>query len=280
MQAWIATGKVAVVRLSARCLRIAPADLDTLVQSRRQGGWLVKSRRLSHDPFKTLKPLNEATDRRRIRSALTAKKLATLIDAAAKRPLEIAQERRVKAGVSDAEQARLRLLGRTRALLYALAAGTGLRRNELRELRWCDADTERLWIRVRASSAKSKCEQRVPLRHDLAEALDAYRPEEVASTEPVFPHALYPTARTFRADLKAAGIAHEDSEGRIVDFHCLRGTFITSLALAGVHPRAAQALAWHASVETTMKHYVDLRLLDLHGAAEAVAGAHGVLARQ
>jgi hypothetical protein len=59
-----------------------------------------------------------------------------------------------------------------------------------------------------------------------------------------------------------------DAEGRVVDFHSLRVTFVSGLAAAGVHPRTAQALARHAKIETTMEVYTDLRLLDLRGAVE------------
>jgi integrase len=62
-----------------------------------------------------------------------------------------------------------------------------------------------------------------------------------------------PSARTLRADLEAAGIAAEDDEGRVVDFHALRTTFVSSLAVAGVRPRVAQALTRHSSVELTMR---------------------------
>lgn len=38
-----------------------------------------------------------------------------------------------------------------------------------------------------------------------------------------------------------------------------------------VHPRVVQALARHAKIDTTMRAYVDVRLLDLRGAVEAPA---------
>jgi hypothetical protein len=61
----------------------------------------------------------------------------------------------------------------------------------------------------------------------------------------VFARATFPTARTFRRELLAAGIAREDDLGRVLDFHSLRVTFVSSLAAAGVHPKIAQALARH-----------------------------------
>ena len=49
-------------------------------------------------------------------------------------------------------------------------------------------------------------------------------------------------------------------------FHALRATFISWLGMTGVHPRMAQALARHASIETTLGTYTDLRLFDSKGA--------------
>ena len=49
---------------------------------------------------------------------------------------------------------------------------------------------------------------------------------------------------------------------RSVDFPALRTTFSSWLGMTGVHPRTAQALARHASIETTLGTYTDLRLFD------------------
>jgi hypothetical protein len=38
--------------------------------------------------------------------------------------------------------------------------------------------------------------------------------------------------------------------------------------MTGAHPRMAQALARHASIETTMGTYTDLRLFDMKGTVE------------
>ena len=40
-----------------------------------------------------------------------------------------------------------------------------------------------------------------------------------------------------------------------MDFHALRTSFITALALGGVHPKVAQTLARHSSIELTMQVY-------------------------
>jgi integrase len=244
------------------------------------GRWLVRERRLSFDPFVGLKSLNEEADRRHVRRALTEEQFIRLLEVARTRPLENAKKERVNKGVTDEEAARLTKIGETRALIYSFAAGTGLRHGECRRVRWCDLDFEKRIVNIPAASAKSRRNQFVPLRDDLVEALKSRR-GEAAATDPVFPSDEFPTLRTYRLDLVAAGIAQKDDEtgkistaddeGRIVDFHALRTTFASSLAKAGVHPRAAQALMRHSSVELTMKAYTDVRLLDLRSDVERIA---------
>jgi hypothetical protein len=101
--------------------------------------------------------------------------------------------------------------------------------------------------------------------------------------------------RAYKRDLVAAGLATvvrqthdadgkrhkqprerfdtQGPDGRVLDFHSLRYTFVTRLAQAGVHPRTAQALARHAKIETTMQIYTDLDHLDLHAAVEQGPGS-------
>jgi site-specific recombinase XerD len=49
----------------------------------------------------------------------------------------------------------------------------------------------------------------------------------------------------------------------VVDFHALRHTFISNLARAGVHPRNAQALARHSTIDLTMNVYTHVAMDDL-----------------
>ena len=233
---------------------------------RQFGRWLVLSRRIAFDPFQVLPSLNEALDRKRIRRALTAQEVSALISAARSRPLENARDHRVNKGVTPAEENRLTQLGETRALIYAMAVGTGLRRGELSRLRWCDVDLEAGLITVPAASAKSSREQVVDLHPSLAETLRALWPADEDLASPIIPKGKFPTNRTFRRDLEAAEIDPGEPDGGVVDFHSLRKTFVTWCTANKEHPRVAQALARHASVKTTMAHYTDLRLLDTKGA--------------
>lgn len=277
------------------------------------GRWLVENRRTPFNPYAGLRPVNVETDRRRVRRSLSADEVARLLEAARTRPLAEARAtaaaeaarraagappRRTAAEVTEAAAARLRAAGEGRALVYALAVGTGLRRGELARLRWQDlelGDREAGEVRIPAASAKSRRDQRVPLRGDLVDALAAERARraaEPASAPAVAPY--LPSVETFGRDLIAAGIvpprrdAHgdlerdrwgrlvadaTDDEGRTVDFHALRTTFVSLLAASGVHPRVAQALARHSTVELTMRAYTDLSALNLRGAVEGLPAA-------
>ncbi len=66
-----------------------------------------------------------------------------------------------------------------------------------------------------------------------------------------------------RIDLKVAGIAYQTDNGQVFDFHALRHQFISNLALAGVHPKAAQALARHSTITLTLNRYTHVDLPDL-----------------
>jgi integrase len=231
--------------------------------------WLVTTRRAAFDPLETLRVLNEEADRRRVRRALTPEEAGRLVEAARTRAIARAGRLHPKAKPERRERAERTLakmtrLGEARALVYLLALGTGLRRGELRRLRWCDVDLERGRVTVTAASAKSRREQSVDLHPRLVETLASARPADASPTDTVVPARAFPSIRTFDADLEAAGIEKTDDEGRVVDFHALRHTFVTWLARSGASMRTTQALARHASVTTT-ERYCDLHLFDLRG---------------
>ena len=144
-----------------------------------------------------------------------------------------------------------------RALLYQTALETGLRCAELKALKACDLDLdgETPTLTVQAAYAKGGRTDTLPLRPGLAAKL-AEHCEGKGAQEPVFEHRNWGrTAHWLRADLEAAGIPYRDGQGRVVDFHALRHTFITLLALAGVHPKVAQTLARHSTVVLTLDVY-------------------------
>jgi len=78
-----------------------------------------------------------------------------------------------------------------------------------------------------------------------------------------------------RVDLTAADIDYEDAHGRVADFHALRHTFISNLARAGVHPRNAQALARHSTIDLTMNVYTHVAITDLASDIRKLPGVPG-----
>ncbi len=66
-----------------------------------------------------------------------------------------------------------------------------------------------------------------------------------------------------RDDLVDAGIKPVDDDGRVVDFHGQRTTFITGLARAGVVPAMAQQLARHSDIKLTMGTYTRLTMQEM-----------------
>lgn len=206
--------------------------------------WLCRSGRAPSNPLEFLSGQNPEPYRRHPRRALTAEECGRLLNAAYSGPL------------------RHCLPGPERALLYRLALESGLRLNELRTLqvRHLDLDSEPPTLTVEATYAKAGRTDVLPLRGLTATLLKAHCQGKLPAA-PVFNMRKYPRAATMlRADLKVAGISYADASGRVVDFHALRHTFITHLARAGVHPRTAQALARHSTLEFTMQTYTHVAL--------------------
>lgn len=217
--------------------------------------WAVKDRRALDNPLAHLEELNVKIDRRRDRRALTVDELRGLL------------------GTTRTGPRRNNMEGHERELLYWLAVETGLRSNELRSLTRVSfaLDADSPTVTVAAAYSKHRRKDTLSLRPVLAAAMRSF----LATKLPDAPAFRIPTGRKeaaamFRADLAAAGIAHRDAAGLVVDFHSLRHTFITNLANAGVHPKTAQTLARHCSITLTMDRYS-------HTLREQEAEALGVL---
>jgi integrase/recombinase XerD len=223
--------------------------------------WLLREGLIASDPLTSLSKLNQEADRRHVRRALTPAEAAALIAAAERGPKVLGLE------------------GRDRAMLYRLALGTGFRASELASLTpesfKLDGDTP--VVIARAGYTKNRTEAVQPMRRDLAELLRAWL-EGKAAGQPVFAvkSLHWRTWKMTKTDLEAAGIAAVDEDGRALDFHALRHTFITEVVRAGASVKEAQTLARHKTPELTFRVYAHARLHDLTKTLEAMPAATGV----
>ena len=77
------------------------------------------------------------------------------------------------------------------------------------------------------------------------------------------------TAEMIRVDLEAAGIAYETPSG-VVDFHALRGAYISNLVSSGASVKTCQVLARHSTPSLTIGIYAKASLHDIKGAVDAL----------
>jgi integrase len=165
----------------------------------------------------------------------------------------------------------LSLAPHSRAVVYLTAIYTGLRRNELNQLRWGDLHLDDLqpFVTAPASITKNKKEAKLPLRPEVVQALRSILPVDAAPFHWVF-HGQVPRVRTFRKDLERAGIVFIDGSGRRLDFHALRVTLGTMLASTGVRLTDAMQLLRHSDPKLTIKVYTDASQLDLSDSLSAL----------
>ena len=225
------------LRIKGRSPRTRNSYLQSIKQFSR---WLVDDRRAPDDPLACLKRANEAVDKRRTRRALTADEFAKLLDSASHGP--------VVEGMK----------GRDRAVLYLVAAFTGLRRKEMGSLTRSsfDLESDPATVTVEAGYSKRRRRDTIPLHPAVASRVCEWLIESpVRNGSLLFPVAERKTSKMMRLDLERAGVPYVDAEGRVADFHANRHTFITNLCRAGVAPKVAQSLARHSTITLTMDVY-------------------------
>lgn len=155
-----------------------------------------------------------------------------------------------------ANRAKWSMTGPERAVFYLVAVTTGLRAGELRQLRRCDFDLEASAVTIPAHVAKSRKQQRVPLRADVTEQLAEYlslrHPGAPAFDLPSESSNL--TRTLLDPDLKAAGIPREDEAGRTRTFHSLRHTFATNIDKAGRGAETTRLALRHSDLRVTQRY--------------------------
>jgi site-specific recombinase XerC len=202
-------------------------------------GWLIQEDRVAgSDPMKG-HSLIKQTEFRKKRRALTFEEMSRLLNTTEDAP------------------SRFNMTGHERNLVYKLALQAGLRAGEIKSLRALsfDFDAKPPTVHVEPSDTKGKKPADLVLMPETAMAIQEFLTgKEPTDKAFAMPHKAN-AACMIRADLIDAGIEYRDDADRDMDFHALRHSFITHLALALVHPTVAQKLARHASIETTMRYY-------------------------
>lgn len=141
--------------------------------------------------------------------------------------------------------------------MVRFAARTGLRRGELRGLRWTDIDLERRHLVVRRSrvdshetTPKSNRERVIPLGIDAIAALQEHAgvpTRYVFTLDGSVPVSEGAMERALTRLAARAGVRH-------IGWHVLRHTFATDLVRKGATLPAVKELLGHSSIEMTMRY--------------------------
>jgi integrase len=202
--------------------------------------WLVADSRTAENPLLHLKGQNAKVDIRRVRRSLETDEIRRLLETTSTGP------------------ERYGMSGHERNLLYRLAAETGLRANELRNLNTQDFDFNDLTVMVKAGYSKRRREDIQHLKQDTATLLREFLKDKMPNVKVFGGKYKKLTKRTsdvIKADLMDAGIPYIDEAGRYADFHSLRHTTGSLLAASGVHPKVAQSIMRHSDINLTMSRY-------------------------
>ena len=183
------------------------------------------------------------------------------------------KERVRRRALSDAEAIELLKVAGKNQLAYMLPLYAGLRRNEVKTLRWSNLVLGQCGglLRIHADVNKNRKEQALPLHQELAKALQQGKPADSKAEDLVLPNGV-PKMKEVRQDLKKAGIPFLDERGHRMDYHALRTTFVTRLSINKVHPRLAMELARHSDLKLTMKNYTDVGQLPLREVMDTLPG--------
>jgi site-specific recombinase XerD len=221
--------------------------------------WLWRDKRAPVDELAAMSKLpNAETDVRHARRDFTAEEYDWLLRT-----------------VRDSDRVYRHLAGTDRFHLYLTAAATGLRVAELDSLtpESFDLDGESPVVNARAAYCKNRKEAEQPLPLDVAAALREYLDGKPADA-PVWPGTWNErAAKMLKKDLadarakwlesfhderqrdekaKSDFLAYRDRDGRFIDFHALRHTYISRIVSGGASAKVAQHLARHSTVTLTL----------------------------
>ena len=160
--------------------------------------------------------------------------------------------------------------------IFMMLLNIGLRRNEVLSLRMDDVDMEKRLVRVRAETSKSQRERRVPINHELFEALEHYirvRKEHQPESYAFF------VSDNGKNGLSHDGLKHviekvKEASGVPFHAHQFRHTFAMNLLSKNVNIASIKQLMGHKDIRMTSAYLrqiptdtlrADLELLTVGG---------------
>jgi integrase len=124
-------------------------------------------------------------------------------------------------------------------------------------------------VTVKAAYSKRRRDDVQPIRPDLADALGPWLISK-APGRPVFGNLTKHTAVLIRRDLEAAGLPCRDASDRVADFHALRHSYVTALAMSRAPVKVIQSLARHSTSVLTLGVYAHVGLFDQSATPDAL----------
>lgn len=171
---------------------------------------------------------------------------------------------RPRRAISDEEIARfLALAPADRRMVYLIALHTGLRRNEIKQLEWQDVflDDSSPFIKLRAATTKNRKGDTVVIHPELHAELSKLRSDSTLPRSRVV--SMFAGLDPFKKDLAAAGIPFVDERGLRFDFHAMRMTFNTRMAIGNIPTRSCMQAMRHSDEKLTTRVYTDASRLNV-----------------
>lgn len=262
-----------IAKLLARCKRLGDITEDRVLEALRglscgaqtrnhylQAAkqfclWAIRKKRLKDNPLVGLQAENVRIDPDlKIRRALS--------------PAEVGKVLHV---TRNSKKVFRRLSGADRAMLYLVAASTGLRARELASLTAADfiLESDCPAIRLHAANDKARRGVEQPLPLAIVPQLTRYLDRKPPG-EKVWGSSWRGKAYAMvRSDLQEAGIPRKTAEG-VFDFHAWRHTYISLLSMTGLQPKVVQDLARHSDIRLTMGRYAHTQKSERQKAANLI----------
>jgi integrase len=174
------------------------------------------------------------------------------------------EKRNLRYALSPEQLVRLKDVSGARWVVYLTACLTGLRRSELKALRWADVhlDVDKPYVQLRARTTKARRADLIALPAQLVEVLQGLD----RISDQVF--ATMPQTRTVKKDFARAAIPWRDDQNRMGGLHAMRKTYATMLNQTGTPVREAMEAMRVKNVRLLHDVYTDATLFNLSAAAD------------